>query len=64
MTWRRISLSTGRLWTERRKELAKQGDGYVADCKHAPTYAEAARTASGEPKLLYSLLENVMALAS
>ncbi|MCC0578417.1 ATP-dependent nuclease [Streptomyces californicus] len=51
-------------WTERRKELAKQGDGYLADCKHAPTYAEAARTAGGEPKLLYSLLENVMALAS
>ncbi|WP_244792897.1 AAA family ATPase [Streptomyces sp. BJ20] len=50
-------------WTERRKELAKQGDGYVADCKHAPTYAEAARTAGGEPKLLYALLENVMALA-
>jgi len=49
-------------WTERRKELAKQGDGYLADCKHAPTYAEAARTAGGEPKLLYSLLENVMAL--
>ncbi|WP_328544102.1 ATP-dependent nuclease [Streptomyces europaeiscabiei] len=51
-------------WNERRKELAKQGDGYIADCKHAPTYAEAARTAGGEPKLLYALLENVMALAS
>ncbi|WP_037839760.1 ATP-dependent nuclease [Streptomyces sp. NRRL S-1813] len=50
-------------WHERRKELAKQGDGYVADCKHAPTYAEAARTAGGEPKLLYALLENVMKLA-
>lgn len=49
-------------WHERRKELAKQGDGYVADSKHAPTYAEAARTARGEPKLLYALLENLMAL--
>lgn len=49
-------------WTERRKELAKQGDGYLADCKPPPTYAEAARTAGREPKLLYSLLENVMAL--
>lgn len=50
-------------WHERHKELAKQGDGYVADCKHAPTYAEAARTAAGEPKLFYALLENVMAMA-
>lgn len=47
---------------DRKKELVKQTDGY-ADGKHAPTYGGAARTAGGEPKLLYALLENVMALA-
>ncbi|GAA3495391.1 ATP-dependent endonuclease [Streptomyces prasinosporus] len=48
-------------WNTRRQVLVAQGDGY-ADGKHAPTYAEAARTAGGEPKLLHALLENVRSL--
>ena len=48
-------------WNTRRQELVAQGDGY-ADGKHGPTYAEAARTADGEPKLLHALLENVRSL--
>jgi energy-coupling factor transporter ATP-binding protein EcfA2 len=48
-------------WNTRRQELIAQGDGY-ADGKHGPTYAEAARTADGEPKLLHALLENVRSL--
>ncbi|WP_404788300.1 ATP-dependent nuclease [Streptomyces pristinaespiralis] len=49
-------------WNARRQELIAQGDGYV-DGKHGPTYAEAARTADGEPRLLHALLENVRAMA-
>jgi hypothetical protein len=49
-------------WTARCQELVKQGGGYVQG-KHVPTYAEAARTANGEPKVLHSLLENATALA-
>ncbi|CAM5675585.1 AAA family ATPase [Streptomyces hirsutus] len=48
-------------WTARCQELIKQGAGYVQG-KHVPTYAEAARTANGEPKVLHSLLENAMDL--
>ena len=48
-------------WNTRRLELIAQGHGYV-DGKHVPAYAEAARTADGEPKLLHALLENVRAL--
>lgn len=49
-------------WKARRRELAAQGAGYT-EAKHAPTYAEAARTADGEPKVLHALLENVRVLA-
>lgn len=49
-------------WNARRQELIAQGEGY-AEGKHGPTYAEAARTADGEPELLHALLENVRALA-
>ncbi|MGV4891365.1 ATP-dependent nuclease [Streptomyces viridosporus] len=49
-------------WNVRRQELIKQGTGYV-DGKHVPTYAEAARTAGGEPAHLHALLENVRAMA-
>ncbi|MFI0575968.1 hypothetical protein [Streptomyces tendae] len=45
-----------------RLELIARGEGYV-DGKHGPTYAEAARTADGEPKLLHELMENVRAIA-
>ncbi|MFI2506694.1 AAA family ATPase [Streptomyces sp. NPDC018972] len=48
-------------WSARCQELIKQGAGYVQG-KHVPTYAEAARTANGEPKVLHSLLENATAL--
>jgi hypothetical protein len=49
-------------WSARCRELTKLEAGYVAG-KHVPTYAEAARTADGEPKLLHALLENVRAMA-
>jgi hypothetical protein len=49
-------------WSARCRELTKQEGGYV-EGKHVPTYAEAARTADGEPKLLHALLENVRSLA-
>ncbi|MGW5095634.1 ATP-dependent nuclease [Streptomyces nodosus] len=49
-------------WDARCQELIKQGAGYVHG-KHVPTYAEATRTASGEPELLHALLENVRAMA-
>ncbi|MFF3932489.1 ATP-dependent nuclease [Streptomyces hirsutus] len=49
-------------WSARCQELIKQGTGYV-EGKHVPTYAEAARTADGEPKRLHELLENVRAMA-
>ncbi|MGV9312121.1 ATP-dependent nuclease [Streptomyces sp. NPDC003691] len=49
-------------WVMRRRELVKESDGYF-DGKHAPTYGEAARTASGEPQALHALLENVIAMA-
>ncbi|CAM5462596.1 hypothetical protein STENM36S_08755 [Streptomyces tendae] len=48
-------------WNARRLELVARGEGYV-DGKHGPTYAEAARTADGEPKLLHELMENVRAM--
>ncbi|WP_217166422.1 hypothetical protein [Streptomyces sp. AC512_CC834] len=48
-------------WVARRKELIRQSGSYV-EGKHVPAYAEAARTASGEPMVLHSLLENTMAL--
>ncbi|MGW2893185.1 ATP-dependent nuclease [Streptomyces sp. NPDC001212] len=50
-------------WNARRQELIAQGTGYV-DGKHVPTYAEAARSADGEPKLLHALLENVRDMAA
>ncbi|MGW5211694.1 ATP-dependent nuclease [Streptomyces sp. NPDC004051] len=49
-------------WSARCRELARQEAGYI-EGKHVPTYAEAARTAGGEPRLLHALLENVRALA-
>ncbi|MFE2279569.1 ATP-dependent endonuclease [Streptomyces sp. NPDC059454] len=49
-------------WSARCRELTELEAGYVAG-KHVPTYAEAARTADGEPKLLHALLENVRAMA-
>ncbi|MFI6370401.1 hypothetical protein [Streptomyces sp. NPDC050546] len=49
-------------WNARRQEPIVQGEGYV-DGKRGPRYAEAARTAVGEPKLLHALLENARALA-
>ncbi|GAB2826627.1 hypothetical protein GCM10027073_64640 [Streptomyces chlorus] len=50
------------MWAARCQELIKQGACYV-EGKHVPTYAEAARTAGGEPKPLHALLENVRAMA-